>query len=135
LAIYYGLFHAVVTDAADLAVGSAYRTSPQYGLVYRSIDHRTIRETAEDLTKSKPPAKYQPYLPTGGFGADIRGFAGTIAQLQEKRHEADYNPLIRIGRSDVLVASREARTALQKYRTASDDERNAFLWLLLFRAR
>jgi hypothetical protein len=133
--IYYGLFHAVVADAADRVLSVAHRSSPHYELVYRSIDHKTIREVAEDLSKARPPTKYQRYLPAGGFGAEIRGFASTIVALQEKRHEADYNPLARIRRSDVLVGSREARAALQKYQMAGDDQRKAFLLLLPFRAR
>ena len=35
---YYGVFHAVVTEAADHFVGRTQRQTPTYGLVYRSID-------------------------------------------------------------------------------------------------
>lgn len=41
---YYSLFHAVLTDAADDFVGSTHRQSPRYALVYRSVDHKSLRK-------------------------------------------------------------------------------------------
>jgi hypothetical protein len=38
-ASYYGLFHAVVAAAADLIIGQNNRSKPDYGLIYRTIDH------------------------------------------------------------------------------------------------
>jgi hypothetical protein len=48
-ASYYGLFHAVVTAAADLVVGQTNRAQPRYGLVYRSIEHKRVRESCYPL--------------------------------------------------------------------------------------
>ena len=36
-AAYYGVFHAVATEAADEFVGRTQRDSARYALVYRSI--------------------------------------------------------------------------------------------------
>jgi hypothetical protein len=74
-ASYYGLFHAVVTAAADLMIGQNNRSQPRYGLVYRSIDHNRLREFCKDVQKQTLPEKYRRYAPAGGFGADIRTFA------------------------------------------------------------
>jgi hypothetical protein len=58
---YYALFHAVLTEAADDLMGSTQRQSARYALVYRSIDHRAIRDRCNDLKKPQPPAKYTKY--------------------------------------------------------------------------
>jgi uncharacterized protein (UPF0332 family) len=55
---YYGLFHFLLTAAADMLVGPDKRDTPYYGLVYRSIDHGQLRALSSRLSKS---ADYDPY--------------------------------------------------------------------------
>jgi hypothetical protein len=38
-AAYYGVFHFVLAQAADMYVGAKYRGDPRYALAYRSISH------------------------------------------------------------------------------------------------
>jgi hypothetical protein len=56
-------------------------------------------------------------------------------QLQEKRHQADYDPTVRVRASDAHSAIASARAALARFEQASDAERIAFLGLLLFPPR
>ncbi len=63
---YYALFHEVSIAGADHFVGRAKQSEPLYALVYRSIDHRALRQLCEDLVKPTLPAKYARYVP-GGF--------------------------------------------------------------------
>ncbi len=134
-ASYYGLFHAVVTAAADLVIGQNNRAQPRYGLVYRSIDHNKLREFCKDVQKQALPEKYRRYAPSGGFGADIRTFATAVVELQEKRHTADYDPMVRMKQSDAIVSTATARAALTRFQSANADERMIFLTLLLFEPR
>jgi hypothetical protein len=122
-------------DVADFVVGSTNRGAPQYSLFYRSIEHKTIRETAEDIGKKTFSSKYSHYVPIGGFTEEMKEFAAAICELQEKRHEADYDPHVRMKRSDVPAVVSTARAALAKYKSASADQRRAFLLLLLLKAR
>ena len=134
-AAYYGLFHLAVTAAADLTVGSTKRTTPRYTLVYRSADHNQMRETCEQVGKSNPPDKFKPYVPSVDFSEAIRGFADTFVAMQAKRHRADYDPSYSATRSDAEIAVRQARTAMQQFESAPTAEREAFLFLILFRPR
>jgi hypothetical protein len=134
-AAYYGLFHAVTTAAADLVVGQNNRSQARYGLVYRSIDHNRLREFCKDVQKQTLPEKYRRYAPQGGFGADIRTFATAVAELQEKRHTADYDPMAQMKQSDAIVSTGTARAALIRFQSANSDERMIFLTLLLFEPR
>lgn len=134
-AAYYALFHEIVTNAGDQVVGFIHRSSREHGLVCRAIDHGTIKKSCIDLGKTTPPAKYAPYLPTGGFGPGLTSVIAVFPDLMDARHNADYNTLARFLTSDAkghILTSRAAITAL---RNAPADHRKAFLFLLLFPPR
>jgi hypothetical protein len=132
---YYGVFHAVVTEAADEFAGKSNRRTPQYELAYRSIDHRSLRALCADITKPKLPKRYSKYEPTGGFGPDLSLVATAVIDLQEKRLAADYDPLLRVRTSDAALAVATGRTALIRFRKANRTRRRAFLSLLVFSPR
>jgi hypothetical protein len=113
---YYGVFHATMTSAADQFVGSTKRTTEQYGLVYRSVDHAR-------------------FAPSGGFGLHMQGFAKIALELLLKRNAADYDPLLRYRLSDALLAIGAARDALVRFKAADGTQREAFLALLVFKPR
>jgi hypothetical protein len=132
---YYGIFHAVLTEAADDFAGKTQRQTRRYELVYRSIDHKSLRRLCEDVAKTALPAKYSKYEPPGGFGADLIALATAVVDLQEKRHLADYDPLLRVSASDATLAVATGRAALLRFRNASRARRKAFLSLLVFSPR
>ena len=64
------------------AISAAYqfvrltnRDESRYGLLYRSVDHKWLRELCKEVQKSTPSSNFRPYTPPGGFGADIAAFA------------------------------------------------------------
>ena len=130
-AAYYGLFHFCLAAAADEFVGVSQRTTSRYVLVYRSIDHKTLKDLCAEAKKRTPPAKYSPYFPTGGFSSNIQAFSTAAIELQEKRHLADYNPQPRFKTSDAKLAVSTARSAVRRFQTAEEDHRKAFLTLLI----
>jgi hypothetical protein len=128
---YYAVFHLCMTSAADEFVGVTQRSSNRYTLVYRSINHRTLKDFCTEARKQAPPTKLSPYFPAGGFSANIRAFAGAVVELQQTRHEADYDPRPRFAASDAKVAISVARSAIQQFHAASDEHRKTFLTLLV----
>jgi len=128
---WYGVFHFTMATLADEVVGVSPRSSSRYGLVYRSLDHRTLRDIRGDIAKQTPPRRFAPYLPLDGFGADIQAFARTTIDLQEKRHRADYNPEPRYRSSEATLAIGYARSAVRHFGRASQERKKAFLTLLL----
>ena len=131
---YYALFHAILTDAADDFVGKTKRQHPRYTLVYRSISHRHLRNLCEDITKPTPPNKYAKFVPSGGFGSDLVALATAFSELQEKRHEADYDPQVRIRLSEAVLAVATSKLALVRLRQSNKNKRRAFLSLVVFSA-
>lgn len=132
---YYGVFHAVATEAADDFMGRTQRDSPRYALVYRSVGHRRLREVCDDVVKPTPPAKYVKYLPRGGLGPDLIAVATAISELQERRHSADYDSLFRAKTSDADLAVATARNAVACLRSASRGLRRVFISLVIFPPR
>jgi hypothetical protein len=132
---YYGVFHAILTAAADEYVGKTKQSTAQYALVYRSVNHNAFREVCTELKKPTLSQRYARYAPRNGFGSNIQAFAAAALELQEKRHAADYDPSVRMGRSDALLAVNTARSALARFRKANRTRRKMFLSLLLFQPR
>jgi hypothetical protein len=134
-ATYYGLFHAVMIAAADLVIGQVNRAQPSYGLEYCSIGHQKLRDFCNDARKQTLPDRYKRYAPQGGFGSDIRAFATAVVEAQEKRHTADYDPMVQMKQTDAIFSNGTARAAIQQFQGANADERTIFLMLLLFDPR
>lgn len=134
-AAYYGLFHAIVTAAADQFVGVTNRDRSHYGLVYRSVDHKWLRDLCKEVQKPTLTNRFKPYEPRHGFGQNIVAFAIAAVELQEKRHAADYDVMVRMNQSDAALAIGTARAALRRFNGASKRRRVAFLSLLLFPPR
>jgi len=132
---YYGVFHFVLAQAADMHIGAKYRAKPRYALVYRSISHTWLRSLCLDVAKANAPAALKAFLPVGGFGQDLRKFALATANLQDRRHTADYDPSVNFVRRDAQSAIAAARSAVAQFLALSIEERRLFLALLLFPQR
>jgi hypothetical protein len=132
---YYGMFHIIMAGAADAFVGRSRRSSPQYSLAYRSIDHRSLRQICDNVRRPMLRDRLKPYGPPQGFGQDMIALAELLLDLQQKRYAADYDPAIRLSASEARQSIGMARDALIYWRNAPDMERTAFLALLLFPPR
>ena len=104
-------------------------------LVYRSVDHRALRDLCSEVRKPTLTPKFLRHAPTVGFGPNIPAFASAVIELQEKRHAADYDPANRFKTSDAKLAIATARSAIRRYQKASPPRRQHFLTLLLFPPR
>lgn len=134
-AAYYGMFHFVARAAADEFVGRVRRREVRYSLVYRGLDHRRLRDLCVDLAKTSPPRKLAPFLPPNGIGPGIQVFASGLVDMQDKRHDADYDPLVRFNTAEAHLAIATARSAIARFERASATRQKAFLTLALFKPR
>ena len=131
-AAYYGLFHFVLTAAADMVFGADRRSTPRYSLAYRSIDHSRLRALCSKLGGTNP--QDVPFVPAGGFGR-IADFARISGYLYELRNLADYDPSRDFTADEARVAISDAREAITWFQQGSQEQQEAFLALLLFRPR
>jgi hypothetical protein len=128
-------YHAVLSAAADEAVGKRRRGTDHYRLAYRSIDHRAMRELCQTVRLRTPSQKYRTHIPGGGFGQSIRDVAESVLILQRDRNLADYDPAYDVDEEAAETAVLRARKALADWASAPATEREAFLHLLLFPPR
>ena len=115
-AAYYAMFHALCKICADCFVGGggADKTSAAWRRVYRSVQHGFAQAQCRNRQA------------LARFPQGIRLFADRFAELQEKRHEADYDPDSRFQLDEVRAYLDNAETAIRQINAAPIIDRRAF---------
>ncbi len=121
---YYALFHALAQCCANMMVGGdgAGRSNSAWRQVYRSLDHSEARKACIHKTITK-------------FPQQIQDFANCFAAMQEKRHRADYDPLQKVKKSEVLLDIGQAADVMDRLDDAPVKDRRAFAAFVLFKTR
>lgn len=132
---YYAVFHQLLTATADEFVGKALRQDSRHALLYSSIDHGAARRICEEALRPGPTAKYRKFVPGSGFETHIRAFSSNFLSLQNRRHEADYDPSQLFTTVDAMFAIYLAKSALEEFASSSADGRKLFLTLMVFPPR
>lgn len=126
-AAYYALFHLLLEEAALQAIpGSLASWRP---VSTRAINHGDVKKVAAWFHSGNLPA---PLILNAPLSAEIRLVAQACNQLQQARHQADYDTAARFARQDVRLLVRDAEQAFAAWsRVRNNDEAKAFLALLL----
>jgi hypothetical protein len=119
---YYALFHELCRQIADQHVGASLRRDPRYVLIYRSIEHSRAKNTCKRVAADP------------SFCAEAAQIAIAFIDLQEARHQADYNPQPRFRASEVHAHFLAAEGSILALRSSFPDKA-MFLTLLLSRDR
>ena len=119
---YYAAFDALASECANTLVSNdARRMTRAWAQVYRALD-RSAARTACQQSRQR------------GFPQEIGIFADAFMQLQEARHEADYNPMSKFTRSEVMALIELSEAGIYSLRRAEAAHRRAFVaWVLLKR--
>jgi len=121
---YYAMFHCLARNGADLLVGGsgADRSGPAWRQTYRALEHGFAKAACKDSLVSR-------------FPNEIEDFANNFVIMQEKRHAADYDPFIRLTKSEVVADIRAAKQSIDRFRIAPIKDRRAFAAHVLFKKR
>lgn len=131
-AAYYGLFHAI--SLATALKWSADRTSAEFALAYRNVDHGRLK-TVCIAAKSKLSKEYG-RLAGYEFGSDFRNVAEIVVELQELRNRADYDPQFSIRVSNARLAITRAKAAAEGFwHRVPAHEKFVLFSLLIFKQR
>lgn len=135
-ASYYALFHTILRQCA-LAVAGGGPWTPEYRIVYRSIEHRTVKEVCADAAKPLLPERIRTLFHREQFSVELRSAAFVFGGLQEERHIADYDPAPteRIVKERALKAIGSAQAAMESIERLPKEELGQFAYLVCFRAR
>lgn len=106
---YYSLFHLLAEDAARAMFGGA-DTSDLRMVVRRAFQHGTMKKMARGIAAGNPAETWKPLIAKPS--PELRLVAETFVELQEGRHDADYDPARRLTRAEAidLVERAEAAT-------------------------
>lgn len=120
---YYALFHALCRMCADELIGGSNAKTQAWGRTYRAVDHRA----AKAALQGRDALAIDPTLPTLGL---------LFAQLQERRHQADYDPApFEHTFDDTLALVNQARTAIDMLNALQPEKRRTLATLILFKPR
>jgi uncharacterized protein (UPF0332 family) len=120
---YYALFHAMAKDAADMLVGvGPNRPDKAWTQTYRSLQHGDAKSACESVRNLN-------------FPNTIKTCADAFVALQQKRHDADYDPDYRVLRADALDAIQQAEDAIRNLKASSKRDRRAFAVQILIKKR
>jgi hypothetical protein len=131
---YYGVFHFILRHVADTIAGSGNRSTNLYSVVYRSVEHKPLKDLCDQFRATILGPKVKPYAPTGDFG-QIVDFAGLVYQLYEQRILADYVPVLTFDIVNSRVIVGYGREAVKFFNTATPEQRAAFVALLVIKTK
>jgi uncharacterized protein (UPF0332 family) len=122
---YYAMFHALARSCADMVVGGrgATRNDHAWRQVYRSLDHAAVKRACKN------------HQLMSRFPKEIEDFGNKFVEMQIKRHQADYDPAVRLNRSSVVQEIQDVEVVLRSLETCSTADRKAFAAHVLLRAR
>jgi hypothetical protein len=108
-AAYYALFHLLVGEATNRLVGVlSVRTR-----FSRAFDHGDMKQASRAFGGSPTPQQLATLTNGSPIPAELRDFALAFIQLQDARHEADYDVGKTFTRQDVNGLIARARQSVQ----------------------
>ena len=89
-ASYYALFHRLVDDATRTLISRGHRT-PLRQVVSRAFYHKDMRSISKSLAAGTPPDRISAAFCPMPINPTLKSVAQAFLDLQEVRHQADYN--------------------------------------------
>lgn len=119
---YYGLFHCLARNCADTMIGGdgSERSKHAWRQIYRALEHGPAKTRCKEPLISK-------------FPKAIEDFANQFVAMQEKRHNADYDPYIKLSKSEVLLDILAAEQSITDMKAVAIKDRRAFAAYVLFK--
>lgn len=130
---YYAVFHYLVDEVCCVQIGTQNSQRSYRHTLSRAFVHTTMKAACSSFgagTLKQSVTKGLPKDEQGHYSIPnpIQNIAATFAELQEKRHLADYDLSERFKRSEVLTLIGQARIHVTKFREYQVcDDRKFFL--------
>jgi uncharacterized protein (UPF0332 family) len=116
---YYAIFNFLAGECADLLVGTGKaRHWPCWRHVHRALDHGFAKKACAKVVAS-----------------EIAQFADAFISMQEQRHIADYDPISKFTRAEVVSLIDGVEQAIIDYKKAPRSDKLAFAVLVLLKLR
>jgi uncharacterized protein (UPF0332 family) len=112
-AAYYALFHLLIREASRRLV----RDTRMQGIVSRVFIHTEMSKASRSFSGGTLPQKYVGVIGGQPLPLALRNVANAFVELQQARHEADYNVAKSFSRAEVRSLIDQAEQAFQDWQT------------------
>ena len=130
-ASYYALFHLLVDEATKRMFPGGDRAALR-GCLARAFLHGDMKKVAQQFSEGGVSPKLSPGMNGQAVQPELIGVAATFVDLQQARHEADYDTTRRFTRRDVVDLVDRAEQAFRDWTTVRRSvQADAFLAGLL----
>jgi hypothetical protein len=122
---YYALFHRLAKEAADGFLGGVKpgKTNAAWRQVYRALAHKQCSEACKKKTTMSK------------FPKSIEDFGNTFVTMQAKRESADYDPFVKLTKSEVIADIQLVEQAIADFNQVAVRDRRAFAAYVLLKGR
>lgn len=132
---YYAVFHKILGTAASRFVGAGQEASGAYAIIYRGFDHGKVKDVCTKLIRPRLSETLKRQLGRSSISQDMQDFSRIFPDIQEARHDADYDPTVSFSVADVLTLIESAEAAMAAFDRAPAGEQGDVLALMLVKPR
>ncbi len=130
-ATYYALFHLLVDEATKLML-SGHARGPLRNCLARAFNHSAMKQAADQFARDRVSPKLSPGLDGRSIQPRLTDVAQTLVELQDARHQADYDRADRFTRRETLDLIESAERAFRDWREVRGSlQADTFLTALL----
>jgi uncharacterized protein (UPF0332 family) len=134
-AAYYAVFHLLVDEATKRLVTGASRGALRH-LLGRAFAHSDMKVAAEGFANGNISPKIRPALGKLRVQPELASVASAFIDLQQARHEADYDTAHRFTRQECLDLVEQAEKTFAHWETVRQTlQADTFLVALLAQKR
>ena len=126
-AAYYALFHLLIDEASRLYVADDRLVN----CLNRVFAHYEMNEISKSFASGELPKVLDPVKGMFPIAHPLRDVAQAFVDLQQARHDADYNLAERFTLSETVSFVDQARKAIESWETLRKDDLAASTFLLL----
>ena len=133
--VYYGLFHLLVADSSRFLLAGQNRQHLRETLA-RAFAHADMKKVAQQFATNRVQGKIAPALASNPIPVELQDVAQAFIDLQQARHEADYDVSRRFTRSETLdLIDRVDQAFIDWSQIRRNPAAEAFMFSLLVSSR
>ena len=113
---YYALFHLLTSEASAFLIGTSSDKKQLRAIAQRAFVHSHMKDTAKSFGGGVLPQKVLPAMQGAVLQNELKRVANCFVDLQQARHEADYDTLRSFSKSETLDLIEQTNQAFHDWR-------------------
>jgi uncharacterized protein (UPF0332 family) len=130
-AAYYSMFHLLVDESTRMMFGRGGGRRRFRDVLARGYSHQSMAATCRSFAGGNLPAAIEFVVAPMPIPNDLRQVADVFLQLQDARHEADYNRALPFYKAEVVNMLQDTADAFEAWQRIRNDEAARFFLMAL----